>query len=97
MSKRSMLPPSRRSRAPGELGRETCADRDRQAGPDYAEGADQTAIHVGQVHRPAEPAADARLAPEQFGEGAFEVHPAGEAMAVAAIGVGHVVIVAERL
>ncbi len=49
------------------------------------------------MHGATEPAADASLPPEQFRERAFEVHAAGKAMAMSAIGVADVIVGSERL
>ncbi len=79
-----------------ELGRDAGADRNRQAAADDAEGADQALVDVGEVHRAADAAADTRCAAEQLGERRLGIHAAGDADAVAAIGVADIVILAEH-
>ena len=78
------------------LGAERRADRDRQAAADDAVGAEIALRRLGDMHRAAAPLAIAALAAEELGEHRLELGALGDAMAVAAMGRGDAVGVAER-
>ena len=78
------------------LGAERRADRDRQAAADDAVGAEIALGRLGDVHRAAAPLAIAGLAAEKFGEHRLQLGALGDAMAVAAMGRGDAIGVAER-
>ena len=81
---------------PEQLARQAGADRERHAGADDRVGAQDPARGVGDVHRAALAAAEARRLREQLGHHAVDVRALGQAVAVAAVGGGHVVVVAQR-
>ena len=81
---------------PALLGAERGADGDRQAAADDAVGAEVAPGRIGDMHRAAAPPAIAALAPEELGEHRRELGALGDAMAVAAMGRGDVVGVAQR-
>ena len=81
---------------PPLLGAERRADGDRQAAADDAVGAEIALGRVGDMHRAAAPLAVAALAAEELGEHRLELGALGDAMAVAAMGRGDAIGVAER-
>ena len=81
--------------AASELDRERRADRERHGGADDAVGAQDVALQVGDVHRAAEPAAVAGLAPHQLGHHAVGAGALGDAVAMAAVVARDVVVLAQ--
>ena len=71
------------------------ADRQRQAGADDRVGAEHALGRVGDVHRAALAVADALAAGEELGHHPVDLHAAGQAVAVAAVGGGDVVALGE--
>jgi hypothetical protein len=79
-----------------QLARHPSADRERQAGADDRVRTEHPARGVGDVHRAALAVADALAAGEQLGHHPVDLHAAGEAVTVAAVGGGHVVALRQR-
>ena len=78
-----------------DLGGEPRATSERRSPTDDTVGAEHPLIHVSNVHRPAFALADAGGFAEQLGHHAAHVHPFGHAVAMPAVGGGHIVGVGE--
>ena len=81
---------------PRSLDGQRRAGAEPDAGADDAVGAEDAALDIGDVHRAAEAAAVAGLAPEQLRHHAREVGALGDAVAVAAVMADDEVLVLER-
>ena len=77
------------------LGCQRGAAHQRRAGAEDAVGPHHAQVDIGDVHGAALAAAGAGGAPVQFGEHASDVDALGDAVAVAAVGTGNVVVLAQ--